>query len=102
MRSWLMGLKVERLEFDSFSYVWSLGELCDWLRGVLCGHFCLSVSPSFLRLVLRVDRSQVLCDNLFAPRTCNPGPQIVSCASFLSKTVIARMPTTPVYYIRNR
>ena len=29
MRSWWMGLKVERLEFDSFSYVWSLGELCD-------------------------------------------------------------------------
>ena len=68
MRSWWMGLKVERLEFDSFSYVWSLGELCDWLRGVLCGHFCLSAPPSFLRLVLRVDRgcSRKSCTTTFS------------------------------------
>ena len=53
MRSWWMGLKVERLEFDSFSYVWSLGELCDWLRGVLCGLFCLGAPPPFFALFWR-------------------------------------------------
>ena len=93
MRSWWMGLKVERLEFDSFSYVWSLGELCDWLRGVLCGLFCLCIPPSFLRLVLRVDRgcSRKSCTTTFS-RLCFFSLQIGN----------YKMPTAPVYYIRNR
>ena len=70
MRSWWTELKVERLEFDSFSYVWSLDELCDWLRGVLCGHFCLS-APPLLSSPCCGGRSgsllEVLYDNLFAP-----------------------------------
>ena len=92
MRSWWMGLKVERLEFDSF-FVCGVWANCVIDYEVCCVGSFVCVPPSFLRLVLAVDRgrSRKSCTTTFS-RLCFFSLQIGN----------YKMPTVPVYYIRNR